>query len=59
MLFRHPIPIVLRREGEHYLVVGPAFIDFVRQEKWDDAMVKYEEGDQECNGCEIQCVELK
>ncbi|KAH7399724.1 heterokaryon incompatibility protein-domain-containing protein [Cadophora sp. MPI-SDFR-AT-0126] len=59
MLFRHPIPIILRREGEHFLVVGSAFIDFVTQEKWDDAMVTYEEGDQECNGCEIQCIELK
>lgn len=59
MLFRHPIPMVLRREDEHFLVVGPAFIDFAVQETWDVAMRKYEDGDQECNGHEIQCVELK
>ena len=59
MLFRHPIPMVLRRESEQFLVVGPAFIDFVEQEKWDEAMAKYEEGDRECLGCEIRCIALK
>jgi hypothetical protein len=59
MLFRHPIPIVLRREDKHFLVVGPAFIDFAVQEKWDEAMAKYEEGDQDCQGQEIRCISLR
>ena len=59
MLFRHPIPMVLRREDANFLVVGPAFIDFAVQEQWDEAMAKYEEGDRECNGYEIRGIELK
>lgn len=59
MLFRHPIPMVLRREDDHYFVVGPAFVDFEEQEMWDKAMAGYEEGHRKCGGSEVRCIALR
>jgi hypothetical protein len=58
MLFRSPMPVVLRQEEGQYRVVGPAFIDFVVQDQIDASMALYKTGDGECWGRELRHIEL-
>jgi hypothetical protein len=58
VLFRAPMPIVLRPQGNPYRDLGSAFIDFVVQDQIDPSMEQYSEGDTKCCGRQIRSIDL-